>query len=231
MAFLVSLFAWGNLPFTVVLAVAVLFAALQMSGALGLLAGDGAGDAGDADADGDADGDAGGDADGDHGGIAHGVLEFFGVGRVPLTVTAQVFSVVFALAGLLTNTLRGAHEPAASSLVWTVPVAFVVAALASSFTARLLGNAFDSSGSEATTRSELVGRTGVVVSSRVDAEFGHVRVVDKAGHRLWLSVSVRDGEGPISEGREVVVVEYDRVKDRVFVAPLEHDDPPTRPVA
>src|SRR5436190_772982 len=62
---------------------------------------------------------------------------------------------------------------------------------------------------QATSRKELVGRTGVVISSRVNHEFGEVRIADKTGHVVRVICHTRAGDAPIAEGAEVVVVEID----------------------
>ncbi len=70
-----------------------------------------------------------------------------------------------------------------------------------------------------------MGHAGVVISSRIDAEFGEVRLKDKTGHTLRVICRTRD-ERPIPEGREVVIVDWDREGDRLYVAPLDQDDEP-----
>jgi membrane protein implicated in regulation of membrane protease activity len=199
-----SLIAWANVPFTVALGVAVVFAMLSLSGVLGWLAGDGD-DADGHDADGhDADGDA---DDGDHDDGAEG--------KLPMSVAWQTFSAVFGVVGLAMNTpfLSRGGAPA-MSLLWTLPAAAFVAWIVTRLAGRVLARF--TSGSEATSRQELVGQAGVVISTRVDGAFGEVRIKDKHGHVLRL---VCRSETEIPEGHEVVVVDADA--DRVVVAPLE----------
>jgi membrane protein implicated in regulation of membrane protease activity len=219
-----SLFAWGNVPYVVAMGAAVGFALLQLTGILGALAGDGDGDAHgdmDADADGDVDtdADADGDSDGDgaHGGLAHALLVGVGVGKAPLFVLGETFAIVFAIAGIAMNVPYAKGGAPAYTLLWTLPLALVVAFVATRLLASALGRLLVGAG-EASSRAELVGLSGVVISSRVDREFGEVRLRDKNGH--VVRVVCRSESGEIGEGREVVVVDEDARDHRLVVTPL-----------
>lgn len=247
MSFLSSLLAWANAPFTVALGVTLGFALLQMTGLLGVLAG---GDhEGDHDADADVDADADHDVDADHDADAdheadgddadhegegqsfgQALLAGLGVGKVPFSIIWQTFGITFAATGILANVVYQASRGAlpAVTLAWTVPSALVMGYVVTRVFARALGRVVSDPKQEATSRAQLIGSSGVVISSKVNAEFGEVRVKDKTGHTVRLICQTR--EGIIAEGKEVVIVEYDRDKGRIFVAPLdealgEEDDP------
>ena len=239
-----SLLAWGNVPFTIALGVAVLFATLQMSGLLGLLAGDADGDGdadadvdadvdahvevdahADVDADADADADADGDADAEHGGFGRAVLASVGAGRVPLIVLFETFTLSFAFTGIAINTFSlarlGGVPPV--SLAWTLPIAILAGYLATRFLGSWLAGILADKAQEATSRAELVGLAGVVISSRVSKEFGEVRLRDKTGH--VVRVVCRAHGADIAEGREVVVVNEDEADGRLIVAPFDTREP------
>lgn len=248
MSFLSSLLAWANAPFTVALGVAIVFALLQMTGLLGLLAGGGdhEGDAdhevdadGDADTDVDADADAGADADGDHdaegdaghaghAGMGTQLLAGLGIGKVPLSIIWQTYAVSFGFVGIAANTLYAGQRGAlpTTNLLWTLPLSMVLGYLSTRLLARGVGRLISDPKQEATTRKQLVGHTGVVISSKIDGEFGEVRIHDKTGHTLRIVCRTRDATRAIPEGREVVIVDYDREADRLYVAPLDDDDEP-----
>jgi membrane protein implicated in regulation of membrane protease activity len=253
-SFLYSLFSWANVPFTVALGVTLVFALLQMTGVLGLIAG---GDDHDADADHDADIDHDADVDHDAGidhdgdvdhdvdadghhdashtshGVGHQVLSDLGIGRVPFSIVWQTFAVAFALAGITANTIYLGRTGAmpASNLAWALPASLVVAYIVTRSLSRVLGRVIANPEQEATTRKALVGQSGVVISSKVDSEFGEVRLRDKTGHVVRIICRVKDGERNISEGSEVVIVDYDPATDRLFVAPLDEDDEPKLRIA
>lgn len=234
MSLLSSWLAWANVPFVTALAIAVLFAILQATGLIGVLAGgdhDGAHD-GDADgADGaDHDGSADGDADGDSEHEGFSIAGLLGVGRVPLTFLLQCFAVTLGIAGLSLHTLVfGLRPPPNSALLWSIPGSLVIAFALTSAIARAAAKIFSTEGQEAKGRAELVGATGVVISSKVDREFGEVRL--SAGTTTVRVVVSTEDDAPIPEGRDIVVVEYDRQRDRLIVSCLDAAAPdrPSKP--
>ena len=240
-SFLMSLLAWANVPFTAVLAIAVLFALIQMSGLLGLLAGgDHDADAAhDHDVDADADHDLDHDADADHDHDAdqeneqsagQGLLVGLGVGKVPLSIIWQTYAVAFGLVGIIGNTIYLSYARALPpyTLVWTVPIGLVLGYIVTRRLGRVLARVASDPRHEATTRTELVGHTGVVISSKISSEFGEVRLMDKTGHVLRIICRTRDGEPTIAEGREVVIVEHEKDGDHLFVAPFDESAEPPR---
>ena len=233
-----SLFVWANLPYAIAFTVAVLFALLQMTGVLGLLTdGDHEGDHDhdvdadadhdvDADADADADHDGDADVDGDHD-LGDKILIDLGVGRVPFSLIWQTFAMAFGVAGLAINAIHLGRGGAlsAGTLVWTIPLALLFAYGVTRVASRLLGRVIANPDQEATSRQGLVGTTGIVISTRINDEFGEVRVKDRTGHFVHIVCRTREGEPPIPAGREIVIVEYNPDNGRLFVAPLDDVDP------
>src|SRR5262249_1703837 len=130
--------------------------------------------ANDADADHESDHDH--EADEERG-IGHALFAPLGVGKLPFSLVWQVYGAIFALTGLVANAhwADAPGGPPLVSLVWTMPLALscgygVVAALA-----RVLKPIVADEQAAATTRAELVGHVGKVISTRVDETFGEVR--------------------------------------------------------
>lgn len=237
MTLLDALLSWATLPFLIALGVAVLFAALQLSGVLGLLAGGDHDADGDGDADGDADADGDGDADGDHDAdgdneAEHGASDAahsfnlgadLGVGRVPLSILWQTYAFSFAFAGIATHVAVWSIKRALplATLVLSVPLAIAFGYFITRTVGRVVGRVVADPANEVTSRAGLVGKVGVVISTRVSSEFGEVRIPVRTGHVVRVTALVHENEAPIEEQREVVVVEYDKDRDRLFVAPLE----------
>ena len=248
-----SLFVWANLPFIGAFTVAILFALMQMTGLLGLLIGDSDHDADadadhdvdadadhDVDADADADADHDVDADGDHdadhdadddgdheesGSLGGRILVDLGVGRVPFSTVWQAFAITFGIAGLAINTLvlgpRGVIAPI--TLAFTIPSALVVAYLITRTITRLLGRVLAGENEEASSRKDLIGSTGTVISSQVTSEFGEIRVTDKAGRFMHIICRIRESEKSIPSGKEVVIIDYDAKTGHIFVSSLDVD--------
>lgn len=237
------LIAWPNAPFTVAGGIACIFALLQATGLLGLLAGGGEGDADhdvDTDMDHDVDADADHDVDQDHDadhdadneqGVSAAILGTLGFGKLPFGLIWQSYAIAFAITGLALN----AHYANTGvvpmlSLAWTVPAGLASGYALVAVLAKLLGPVFSSKAEEATSRAQLVGSIGVVISSTVSAEFGEIRVKDKSGHDLRVVCKLAPGSHAPKEHESVVIVELDD-KDGLLVAPLEdHEDRPRRRV-
>lgn len=258
MAFLQTLLTWANLPFTAALGIVLVFAALQVTGVLGLLAGEGEAD-GDADADVDAEADVGLDAhvdgggdhdvesdvdhdvagehDADHDADGHGqrgfsILGSVGVGRLPTSIVWQTFAMSFGMLGVVAN-----------SIVWMTTGVLPVGALAISLPAGFFGGYALTAliartlarvvkpPQEAPGRRDLVGLTGVVVSGQIDEQFGEVRV--KASHGEFVQVPCRllPGERPVGHHENVVIVNYDKATDRLYVAPVSAESAEPTPIA
>ncbi len=154
-----------------------------------------------------------------------------GVGTMPLSIVWQAFAVCFALGGITANAVYFSRAGAlpTSALAISAPVALVFAYVATRLVSRLFSRLVPASGKTSTSRKDLVGKAGVVISSKVNAEFGEVRVTDATGIVHRVICRVPEGDDPIPEGREVVFIEYDRAKDMLFVAPLDPDVPRKRP--
>ncbi len=148
---------------------------------------------------------------------------------MPLSIIWQTYAVAFGFAGVTANTvyLSVAGALPALTLAWTVPGAAVFGYVMTRLLARAIGRVVADPRQEATTRKQLVGHSGVVISSKIDADFGEVRIKDKTGHTLRIICRTRD-EQPIPEGREVVVVDWDREGDHLYVAPLDEEDAASR---
>jgi membrane protein implicated in regulation of membrane protease activity len=251
-ALLWFLVAWANAPFAIACGLVGVFALLQVTGVLGIIAG--GGDAGDgvhhfdadhdldADADADADGDGDGDGDAhDAGGQGRGLgaalLGAFGMGKIPMSLAAETFGLVFGLTGFSLNLrfLALGAVPPPVTLLWTTPLSLVAGYAAVAVVARIVGPILSSREHEATGRAELVGQVGVVISSRVDHDFGEVRIRDRSGHDVQLICKLsRASARPATERESVVVVDYDEARGELLVEPLDEEprreEPPRKAI-
>ena len=243
------LLAWANAPFAVAAGIAGLFALLQVTGVLGLIAGGGDGDADhDVDHDVDADADHDVDADADHD-VEHdadhdqdheqeqdhdgegrswtsAALAPLGFGKIPFSMIWQSFALVFAIVGFVLNLryMSGGEVPL-YTLGWTLPAGFVGGYVGVAILAKLLGPLLSSKEQEATSRAQLIGQTGVVISTKVDAEFGEVRIRDKSGHDIRVVCKLAKGAKAMPrEHQNVVVVDYTEEKGELFVEPLDFEE-------
>jgi hypothetical protein len=230
MSALLFFISTGNAPFAVALGLVAVFALLSATGLLGLIVGGGEGDhdgggAGDGpqDADHDADGH---DGDSHDRSLASALLAPLGFGTIPISVIAQTFAFAFAVVGFALNLRYFGHEggPPLATLAWTLPAGFVAGCVAAAVVNRVLAPVLSSKGQEATTRAQLVGQIGVVISSRVDREFGEVRIRDKSGHDVRVVCRLATGatRSP-EESQSVVVVDCDE-NGGLLVEPLDLEE-------
>ncbi len=243
------LISWGNAPFAIAVGVAAVFALLQVTGVLGLIAG-GGGEEHDVDAEADVDHEVEADVDHDHDldhdhdhdvdhdqdhdaedghdrSWAVAALAPLGFGRIPFSMIWQTFALAFAATGIVMNLgyLGVAGGPPFYTLIWTCPVAMVAGYGAVAAVAKLLGPVLSSKEQEATSRAQLVGQMGVVISSKVDKEFGEVRIRDKSGHDIRVVCKLAEGAKRVpTEKQNVLVVDYQEDKGELLVEPLEDEE-------
>jgi membrane protein implicated in regulation of membrane protease activity len=138
----------------------------------------------------------------------------------------QTFALVFAAAGFALNLhFFDTGGPPLYSLAWTLPTASVAGYLGVALVARVLGPVLSSKEQEATSRSQLIGQTGVVISTKVDAEFGEVRIRDKSGHDLRVVCKLAPGAKAMPmEHQSVLVVDYTEDKGELLVEPLDLEE-------
>ncbi len=224
------LVAWYNIPFLVSLVCCLLFALLQ------LFAGGGDNDAdGDADLDADVDADLDAHLDADLDAhldavAAHSdtegtgpfgtALSALGVGRVPLMLILIALLGCFGFLGLLFNSLL-INLPGGYPALAFIPVvlggglaALLLTGRISSLLARLAPN-----NSAAVSFEQLVGRSGVVVSSTVSHSYGRVAVRDSFGTVHTVFAVIANGE-PLPEKSEVALLSYDTTGRHFIVKPL-----------
>ena len=178
-------------------------------------------DADDADGD-DADGDEPGDGAARSGAVQHSQIHAraiaaprasgaLGGGKLPLSVRGPISLVLVGITGLAVNAFFFAETAAVPlvSLAWTGPLALGAAVLGGRVLGRALAPILDDRASQATSRKDLVGCFGTVISSAVRPDFGEVRFRDRSGHQLRLVVKLAPDALPLEEGDEAVVVDLD----------------------
>ena len=227
MSAIVFLTTWANAPFAVAIGAVGVFALLQATGLLGLIAGGGESEHDvdhDVDVDADADHDVDHDADGERG-LAAAAAGLLGFGTLPISILWQTFAMAFGATGFALNLhyIERAGGPPLATLLYTTPSALACGFLAVAALNKVLGPVLSSKGQEATSRAQLVGQIGVVISSKVDHEFGEVRIRDRTGHDLRVVCKLtKESQGEPTESQSVVVVDYDE-KGGLLVAPLDDE--------
>jgi membrane protein implicated in regulation of membrane protease activity len=228
--------AWANAPFAIAAGIAGLFALLQVSGLLGLIAGgDHEGDHGDVDPEVEHDVDHevehevehDADHDADERGLAVTALAPLGFGKIPFSMIWQTFGLVFAATGFALN-LRYLCDPGGlplHTLAWTLPGGIALGYAGVALFARIMGPVLSSKEQEATSRAQLVGQIGVVISTKVDETFGEVRIRDRTGHDIRVVCRLVKGAKRVPQEKQaIVVVDYEEERGELLVEALDDDE-------
>jgi len=229
-----ALLEWQNLLFLIPIVLGALD--LLMTALTGLGASEGADIHGDVDADMvggfdhgfDAGADAGLDHDADaghdvaHGGAGHvlpAVLDFFGVGRVPLSILVMCYCFVWGATGLASLTLLGTAK------VWVaVAIAAASAVLITRQVAYGLSRIMPTFETHHTPQRELVGLRGRVLY-RVTETSGVVRLRDERQSLRDVECRVRPNEAPLPADAPVVLLRYEPGTKVFLVAPVPVNEP------
>jgi hypothetical protein len=156
----------------------------------------------EADADIDLDMDADGDMDVQSGGALNGMMLYFNIGGVPVTVWLSflIFS-CWILSVLETYYLNPSHN-FLIGLAFAIPN-LIVGMYIAKFATAPLKKVFAAMAPKNTTRKSLIGQRAVVVSSAVDSDFGQIEVKTE-GAPLTLNART-EGNTKLPKGRAVVI--------------------------
>lgn len=216
---LTFIISWYNLPFTAMIGLCLLAAALQLIG----LGADGDADADlDADIDVDGDVDADGEVDASEMPSALTLLAFLGIGKAPLLVVLVILLGSIGTAGWILNTiLQSLFTPYPGwGLTAVFPIALILGSFVSSRTARFIGRTLPSVSTTATAAAGLVGRRGTVISPRVDQKYGLVRVRDNSGTLITV-FAISHNHETIANQAEVALIDYNPDQKLYTVAPIQ----------
>ena len=128
---------------------------------------------------------------------------------MPLSIVWQTLLTMFGITGMVGASLK-------LPLYVTIPVALVACFFLAAAVVRIIARLIPAASGVASARADLVGSMGVVISSKVTAEFGEARIKDSGGRVIRLVCYTH--EAPIPEGAEVVVTGYDKDRDRLYVS-------------
>lgn len=221
-AILANLTAFPTVIFSVLMGIAVVYWLFVIIGALDidlLHVGD-FGDHGDAGGHGEA-----GGHDSEAGHNPNVILEFLGLGKVPLTIILSCFifvawSVCFLGGSSVRAALPGWTTWVTSPLIMVSAV--VVGFFITGLCMRPLGKLFNLEAK--TSAYDLVGKLVIVTSSTVDARFGTARHDTPTGEDMLLNV-VCSPVHSLKRDEQAVVMDYDRATGIYTIAPLPHTRP------
>ncbi|HEY8747461.1 MAG TPA: hypothetical protein VIM11_05790, partial [Tepidisphaeraceae bacterium] len=181
---------------------------------------------GDVDHDVDADHDVDGDADGDHDAGSHdgdasrgidtpvhlAVLNWMGVGRVPVSIVLMVLLLTWGVAGFLSNAALQERGQAAALI--SIPVALILSVLITHTVSAAIGRYLPLYETSARRRHALLGLVGEAMLP-IDERFGMVSVRDATGDLYQVACRAQAGSQVIAKGSKVQLVSYN-AKESLF---------------
>jgi hypothetical protein len=213
---LTNLLQWWNLIFLLPIALSVLLLLVSALGGLGEAGGHG-GDFHAADLHADTaatGGDAHGGGEGDHEWL-HDMLEWMGVGVVPVSLLLQAFLLFFGIFGLAANrALNTGASP--DSLVWGALAIAAVGGLGGATGLGAVARRFMPKAQPALGNKDLVGRDGTVIFEVTDAS-GMIQVRDVSGTLHQVPARVQAGQEPLESGQKIMVGAYDAQRGAFLV--------------
>lgn len=241
-AFLEAAFGFPAVIFTILLVPVVLYWLLAIVGFIDLDFGDADLDLDlDADADLDVDADAGAEADGASEGLLTGWWNALGLASVPITVSLSLIVVFGWFAALLVTGLI--NELGLTAIVRLLVglgvlfLAFCFGAVGAAIAGRPLARLFETTYAER--RSDFVGRTCVIKSSKVTDDMGQAEAADPTGATVLVPVrplpetheadmpggvaARRSAAAELRYGETALIVEYDRDAEVFLVTGFDED--------
>jgi len=150
-------------------------------------------------------------------------LEFFGVGRVPLSIVLPMFWIIWSFVGFVSNTLLArliAAQPA--YVLVSIVMATVIAATITGQVARMFARFMPRTQTYGVDREDLVGSVGVAGYPGVSQRFGEARVYDVHNNQHIVACRIRLDGDPVKTGEKILLIDYDR-NNRVFLVEAYDD--------
>lgn len=146
------------------------------------------------------------------------LINFLGVGKVPLTIILLLLLGSFGFTGwVLNNIILSIFSTYLSLAIGPIfLMAIAVSVVTTGYMGQTLGRLLPSKSTSATSYKQLVGQQGEVVSHVVNESFGQVRVRDRGGNIMTVYAVIDPGKPPLKQNDKAVLLEYVQ-KDRMFV--------------
>lgn len=157
------------------------------------------------------------DHDVDHGtghppdGPVSAVLDFFLVGKVPISISITSLLLIWGCTGAAANLLWGAP-------LLSIPVAAVSALLGTRLVARVVIRVFPANESYSIQREDLVGNEAEVTYT-LTRQSGEVRLTDALGNQRDLPCRASATSADIPVGNRVLLIMYDAEAEHFIARP------------
>jgi len=151
------------------------------------------------------------------------LLQFLGVGRIPVTMVLLLFLGGLGISGWVLNGLvLNIFSSYPNRAIIPISVASIfIGVWVTSRTARFVGRVVPTFSTTATPVKRLVSRKGWISSPQIDESYGQVKVRDAGGTLITVFAIVDPGHPSLAYGTEVFLVEYDSARKLFIVEPVE----------
>lgn len=194
-----------NLPFTILLALVIVYWVIALCGMIDL-------DALDFDFDLDADG------DGTHGGPMSGLLKASGFADAPLILILSLLTILLWATNLLANYHFNPESSIIRAMILFTPV-LLISAIITRLLIKPLAPLMNSIKSDEPA-AQIIGEEAKVISASIDKEFGRVEV-DFDGKPILLNAILTGATEKLRKGDAVLVVSKKEDSDTYKVRSLE----------
>ena len=205
-----------NLPYTILLAIALVYWSSVILGALDMDVMNF-----DVDADVDADFDVDADVHADGGGAVWGLLHFFNVGEIPVAIILSFLFLSMWVGSILANYYMK-NESLLMALALFPPNLLAGLVLSKIVAMPYLKLFRTLGGPEGANKVQILGNTCKVVSSSVTKEIGQAEIQTK-GAPVLLNVRAAPGQS-LGKGEEGVIVEFDKKRNLYIIRPKESEE-------
>ncbi|MDL1964411.1 MAG: YqiJ family protein [Deltaproteobacteria bacterium] len=150
-------------------------------------------------------------------GVIDNVLGFLGVGRCPLSIILLVFGNTWGFIGLCCNGIFSSISfiPAGFYFWPSLFVATILGLFITRYTSLTVAKVLPKQASSAVSLTSLVGKHGEA-SVQISATGGRAKVRDQHGTLHNIYCRVAEGEKPVHENEEIIVLQYLQA-EKVFI--------------
>jgi len=144
-------------------------------------------------------------------------LEFLGIGKVPLSIVAPTFWIIWSFAGFASNTiLITLIEAQRAYVLVSIAIAAIVGVAITGNIATAFARFIPRTQTYGVETEDLVGSLGVAGYPGITHRFGEAHVYDANKNQHIVACRMRQEDASIKTGDTLLLIEYDR-KNRVFL--------------
>lgn len=148
-------------------------------------------------------------------GFVRGVFEFFYLTDVPVAIVGTTFAFGYWASSLVLNHLFNSDQTFLGSLIWVIPSA-IIGLVVVKIAVKPIAKITAKTGPEDTSRGEMTGTVGLVISSSVTETFGQIEVKPDGEPEVVYNARTAKGQGLV-KGDAAKIISYDDEQNTFLV--------------